>query len=152
MISRTAEYALRAVLYLARRETGESVRTTEMAGETGVPANYLSKILHRLGRRSIVTSERGPHGGFRLARPAGEISLAEVIEPFGIPSETVGCLLGRAECSDSDPCSAHKRWKAVNATVRCFFDDTSVADLLEKRNPARTGKRRHREPKGGEDS
>jgi Rrf2 family protein len=132
MISRTAEYALRAVLFLARQPEGAIVRAADIADALRIPANYLSKILHILGRTDLLVSERGRRGGFQLARPAAEISLAEVIGPFDELEERGDCLLGRARCSEKDPCAAHTRWRAVHETVTSFFAETTVADLLEQ--------------------
>lgn len=135
MITKTAEYALRATLFLAGRPLDETIRAADIAETLQVPANYLSKILHTLGRAGVVHSERGRHGGFRLARAAGELSLADVIEPFDQLAERRECLLGRAECTDGDPCTAHSQWKAVHGLVTRFFQNTTLADLRE-RSPA----------------
>lgn len=131
MLSKTSEYALRAVLHLAREGADLPVRASEISRVLDVPANYLSKILHALARADILTSERGPRGGFRLARPANELTLAAVIEPFDPLMQQRSCLLGRPECSDATPCAVHDRWKQVSEPVAEFFRQTMVADLLE---------------------
>ena len=69
MLSKTSEYALRAVLFLARESRDIPVPAGDIATGLDVPANYLSKILHTLSRAGVVSSERGPGGGYRLARP-----------------------------------------------------------------------------------
>jgi len=130
MLSQTAEYALRTVLYLAAEEQDTLFRASEIADHLGVPQNYLSKTLHLLARAGVLTSSRGKHGGFRLAKPATRLTLAEVVTPFHGPTGARICLLGRAACSDSDPCPAHGRWKAVSTEVSTFFRDTTVGDLL----------------------
>ena len=129
-LSKTEEYALRAVIYLARNKSDQPRRATEIADAIDLPANYLSKILHQLARHGLVTSERGPYGGFRLAAPAEETTLAEVIEPFGGVAESQRCLLGRPECSDDNPCGAHEHWKAVKQAIAAFFAETTVADVI----------------------
>ncbi len=72
MLSQTAEYALRTVLYLAARQGDGLFRVSEIAEELGIPQNYLSKTLHILARAGVLHSSRGKHGGFRLAKPANE--------------------------------------------------------------------------------
>ena len=130
-LSKTEEYALRAVIYLARaRDHDTPHRATEIAEAIDLPANYLSKILHQLARQGLVTSERGPYGGFRLAAPPEQTMLAEVIEPFGGVGESQRCLLGRPECSDENPCGAHEHWKAARAAIGRFFAETTVADVI----------------------
>lgn len=135
VISKTAEYALRAVLYIARTATGQAVRAADLASALHVPANYLSKILHTLARSGILLSERGRHGGFRLAVASSDLPLAAVIEPFDDMRRRAVCLLGRQECSDADACAAHEGWKQVHEQVSDFFHDTTVAQLIEKAAP-----------------
>lgn len=136
MLTKTSQYALRAVLHLARPPGDRRVTATEIAAALGVPSNYLSKILHALGREGILTSERGPHGGFALARRPEAIPLSSVLEAFDELTPDQRCLLGRGRCLDSNPCPAHERWKAVAGRVYGFFDQTTVADLLGTGFPA----------------
>ncbi len=130
MISKTEEYALRAVVFLAQHAREGPCIAQDIAVSTEIPANYLSKILHQLGRHGIVDSERGRYGGFRLARRPGELSLADVIEPFASSTDRRRCLLGRRECSDETPCGAHERWKEVRAATMAFFAGTTVEDVI----------------------
>lgn len=131
MLSQTAEYALRAVLYLAGRYGEGPVRVDDAAEALKVPRNYLSKTLHVLAREGILISTRGPHGGFELAVPADELVLADVVEQFDDLSGPKTCLLGRPACSERSPCSAHQRWKHVGDTARTFYRTTTLADLFE---------------------
>jgi Rrf2 family protein len=131
MLSKTSEYALRAVLFLARESRDIQVPAGDIAAGLDVPANYLSKILHTLSRAGVVSSERGPGGGYRLARPADTMSLADVVGAFEPISPGSRCLLGRARCHDDQPCAAHERWRLVFDPVTAFFRETMVAELLE---------------------
>lgn len=132
-LPQTAEYALRAVLHIASKD--ELVRVAPMAAELDMPRNYLSKTLHQLARAGVLESTRGPRGGFQLAVPAENLTLAMILEPFGV-LEGGGCLLGRAECLDSAPCAAHWRWKAISGSLQEFFGQTTVKDL-QRGGPAR---------------
>jgi Rrf2 family protein len=134
MLSDTAEYALRAALYIAQHATPEQlVRTDQVAEALGVPRNYLSKILHILAKQGVLLSSRGVQGGFRLAHPVDEVVLTRIIEHFDpiVPQRT--CILGRLECSDRNPCPAHGRWKGISEEVRSFFNKTTVGDLLREK-------------------
>ena len=131
MISKTEEYALKAVVFMAKQGSERPCTVQEVARGTGIPANYLSKILHRLGQHGIAVSERGRNGGFRLSGSPEAVSLAEVIAPFGSSSDRRRCLLGRRECSDENPCGAHERWTRVRATTAAFFADTTIADVID---------------------
>lgn len=137
MLSQTAEYALRTVLFLGEHPDRTLVRVGELAEALDIPQNYLSKTLHQLARAGVLASSRGKLGGFRLARPAEQISLGEVIAPFDGLTTARTCLLGRTVCSDQSPCAAHARWKGVSAQVTDFFRETTVADLLGSRTARR---------------
>ncbi len=130
IVSQTAVYALKAVLFLAEGEPEASTRVDDIAKALNVPRNYLSKILHVLARAGTLSSTRGPHGGFRLRLDPSKLTLKRVVEPFDGAAGKAACLLGRKRCSDSEPCAAHARWKAVSDTVNAFFQETSVADLM----------------------
>jgi Rrf2 family iron-sulfur cluster assembly transcriptional regulator len=122
-------YAVRAALTLAEAPEDTLVTVDEISGRLDVPRNYLSKILHAMARGGVLTSTRGPGGGFRLARPASELTLSDIVRHFDDLPDSSGCLLGRERCSDDDPCAAHDRWKSVSASVRDFFNKTTLVDL-----------------------
>lgn len=134
MLSQTAEYALRAVVYLAERHPEGPIRVDDIAEALGVPRNYLSKILHSLVKDELCASTRGPHGGFQLSRPPTEISLVDVVGQFdpALASSERVCLLGRDTCSDEDPCAAHDRWGGVRQLVLEFFRETTVDNLVRR--------------------
>jgi Rrf2 family protein len=129
ILSQTAVYALKAVLYLAEAEGEELARVEDIAKALNVPRNYLSKILHTLARAGLLSSTRGPRGGFRLGVDASKLTLQRVIDPFDEVVGRSGCLLGRPRCSDANPCAAHARWKDLSASVKTFFSETTVEDL-----------------------
>lgn len=130
MLSQTAEYALRAVFYLAERPEQGPVRVNDVAEALGVPQNYLSKILHVLARDGVLGSLRGPHGGFHLEIPPERLFLIDVVSHFDEFTLGRRCVLGRPQCSDTNPCGAHERWKPVAAEIGAFFRNTTVADAL----------------------
>jgi Rrf2 family protein len=131
MLSQTAEYALRTVVFVAG-QGDRPVRIDEMASALGIPRNYLSKTVHRLARGGVLRSARGRGGGFRLARPADQLGLLDVIAPFDQVGAERRCLLGREVCSDLTPCEAHTRWKKVAAHLAAFFSQTTVGDLVTR--------------------
>lgn len=127
-LNSTAQTALNAVLHIARQPTDTPVRVDEIAASTDAPRNYLSKTLHALGKAGVLRSWRGPRGGFQLARPAEEVSLAQVVAPFA-PANGRRCLIGNTRCSDLTPCAAHRSWSPVAGEVERYFAHTSVATL-----------------------
>src|SRR3990172_9173234 len=100
VLSHTAEYALRAVLYVAQHATEAPVRVGQVASALKLPQNYLSKILHA------------------------------IVNHFDRIEGRRTCLLGRAACSDRHACAVHWRWKSLSDEVVRFFRDTTVATLL----------------------
>lgn len=132
VLSQTSEYALQATVVLARQS--DMVEVGVLAEALGVPKNYLSKTLSQLARSGVLESVRGKHGGFRLARPADEIPLLAVVEPFERFTETRRCLMGRPLCSEEDACAAHESWRAIGGKIVRFFRQTTVGDLARGRS------------------
>lgn len=128
MLSRTSEYALRALIHLAQHEEDWPISGGHIAAETGIPPKYLSKILGDLARTGILESSPGKTGGFRLRRSAKQLSLLEVLAPFE-PFEHRRCPFGNHECSDLHPCKAHDQWKKVIDTEQRFLKKTTVHDI-----------------------
>ena len=127
LLPQTAEYALRAVLHIAAHD--RPVRAGEIASQLAVPQNYLSKTLHQLARAGVLTSSRGPAGGFRLGAAADQITLQRVVSLFAMAGGR-RCLLGHGVCGEMPACAVHSRWSPVAAQMRDFFETTTVADLL----------------------
>ncbi|HEX6135431.1 MAG TPA: Rrf2 family transcriptional regulator [Longimicrobiales bacterium] len=130
MLSQTAEYALRAVLYLARGPKRKAIPADAIARALGAPANYLAKTLNVMARAGIVAGLRGPTGGFVLLRDPAELTIAEVIGTFDEPVAEPMCLLGGRPCDPTQPCEAHRHWTGVLAAMRAPLTATTVADLL----------------------
>lgn len=129
MLSQTAEYALRAVLYLAS-SAERAVGAADIASRLSVPERYLARVLNALAHAGVLVSTRGAQGGFRLARPAVELTLAEVVAPFDAVGEAPQCLLRDQRCGDGEPCIAHAHWHDVAGNVRQFFQETTIGDLI----------------------
>ncbi len=129
ILNQSANYALRAVLFIARHEGAQTADV--VADQLGVPRNYLGKILHVLARANVLVSARGPRGGFLLTQPAEYTSLESVIAPFHSVVEPPVCLLGNKLCDRTDPCVAHARWEEMAEPFRKFFEDTTVAEMIE---------------------
>jgi len=133
MISLTADYALRALLLLAGEHDARAVRADAIADRIGAPRNYVGKVLNAVAKAGLVTSARGPSGGFALAVPAGEITIGRVIDLFDAVPANPRCLLGNRPCDHAHPCLAHDAWKAVTSARRSPLNSTTIADLLQGR-------------------
>lgn len=130
VLSKTADYALRALLVLGRRGMTRPLPAEAIAELTGTPPNYTSKTLYALARAGLLRSMRGPTGGFALARPPEAITVAEIVDVFADAPRTPQCLLGTGPCNGANPCSAHLQWKHVTHAARAPFLATTIADLL----------------------
>jgi Rrf2 family iron-sulfur cluster assembly transcriptional regulator len=128
-MSRTAEHAVRALLYLAIHGP-ESVKASTIARELGAPANYMSKTLHALAGAGILSSRRGPTGGFKLGVAPERLTLARIIEVVDDPAPKDMCLIDNTRCSDRRPCALHGRWKKVSDRVWEPLRSTTLSDLL----------------------
>ncbi len=134
MISLTGEYALRAMIFLAKHRDEWPISGSRIAEEVSIPPKYLSAILADLVRAGLLTGTRGKSGGFRMTRSAKEIRLAEVIQPFEpVSFNRQSCPFGNAVCSETDPCGAHERWKGVKSALDEFLSETTLQNVAVKR-------------------
>lgn len=129
MLSATADHAIRAVLVLARAR-GRFMRADEIATATGAPQNYMAKTLNALAKSGLVTSARGPAGGFTLAVPAAAITIARIVDLFDTPRVQTRCMLGNVPCDPANPCAAHECWSRLMQARRAPLLTTTIADLL----------------------
>lgn len=130
MISQTAEYALRAVAYLAGQTEG--VQTTQQIAETTrVPLPYLSKVLQALARGGLIHSQRGLHGGFTLLRSPETLSVYDVIQTVDPLQRITTCPLGLA-AHGTHLCPLHRRLDDALSLVEQAFRDSTIADLLRE--------------------
>jgi len=145
MLTRTSEYALRAMIHLAQNEPDWPITGREIAAAATIPAKYLSKILGDLVRVGVLESTPGRRGGFRFVSPAKETKLYDVLAPFE-QLEQKRCPFGNAQCSDEEPCLAHDRWKQVLATHKRFLQGTTIYDVAVRmrtgRKSARSGRKK----------
>jgi Rrf2 family protein len=128
MFTQTAEYALRAVVSLAD-SSGEPMTTQQIASVTQVPLDYLSKVMQALGRGGLVESQRGKHGGFRLARPANRLTILDVLNAVDPLPRIRRCplhLKGHAR----QLCPLHRKLDDAVSSMEKAFADTKVSDLL----------------------
>ena len=130
MLSRTAEYAVRAVIVLAREYGQRAVSADEIASILGAPHNYLSKTLNALARRGILTSARGPGGGFSLAVAPAVLTVADIVEVFADANASdARCLIRDSPCDPAHPCDTHGRWTALTRSAREPLLRTVISEL-----------------------
>ena len=133
MLSRTAQYAVKAMIELARLRDGELGCAACIAGRTGAPVNYLSKLLKLLAQQGLLESRKGLGGGFHLARPAREITLFDIAEPIDHVSRMSSCFFGDADCRQVPRCAAHDGWQAVRDPFLGFLRNTTLEQLRDSK-------------------
>jgi len=128
-MSAKAEYAVRAMVELAAAETGVLVKTEDLAKAQGIPAQFLVDILTNLRTDRLVRSHRGRDGGYELARPAADISIADVLRCIDGPLASVRDM-GLGDLPYSGPtASLTDVWRALRASMRSVLEQTSLADV-----------------------
>ena len=130
MLSRSGIHAVRALVALAELPPGEFKGAGALAEMTSAPPNYLGKLLQTLSRSGLVESQKGLGGGFRLARPAADITMFDVIEAIDDVSRWYNCLFGGEGCSETNPCAVHDRWVQVREEYLTMLRDTRLVDML----------------------
>lgn len=130
MISQTAEYALRAVVFLAMH-SGGSYTAQQIAAATKVPVSYLSKVLQSLVRAKLLQSQRGLGGGFSLIVNPANLSILEVIDAVEPLQRIHTCPLGLAE-HGANLCALHRRIDDACGMIEKAFSDTTIGELLER--------------------
>ena len=129
MMTKTSKQLINALVELAKLPEGEWLGAGVIASRIKAPQNYLGKMLQGLVSTGLVVSQKGLGGGFRLGKPAHEITLFHVVEPIENVSVWSGCALGLKKCSDTAPCAAHYQWKKVKEQYWNFLENTTIASL-----------------------
>ena len=130
-VSAKVDYALRALAELAVSPPGP-VKAERLATAQGIPLKFLENILLELRRAEIVASQRGAEGGYQLAKPAGEVSLADVIRAVEGPIATVRGSRPEDVAYTGSAAGLQEIWIELRASMRGVLEETSLADLVER--------------------
>ena len=134
-ITRQADYAVRAVLYLARCGPETPVATAQIAQAQKIPATFLTKIVSQLSAAGILRTTRGAHGGVALARPADDLSLLEIVEIIDGPVLLNACVLDPASCPESLNCPVQNVWCQAQADLIGTLERTKFGQLVRASAP-----------------
>jgi len=132
MLSGTCKYALRAVIYLAVNDRqGDKIGIKKISRDLEIPTPFLSKILQTLARHKILTSIKGPNGGFGIGRPVDEIYLMDIVEIIDGLDFFNRCVIGVKNCSELDtPCALHSKYSKFREELKKSFESETIADLI----------------------
>lgn len=131
-ITRQADYAVRAVLYLARTGTTERAATSTIAEEQRIPPSFLAKIISQLSIAGLLHTSRGARGGVTLAREPKEINLLEVVEAIDGPIQLNECVSNEGICTFEADCPIRPVWCDAQDELVKRLKTTTFADMLAR--------------------
>lgn len=133
MFSKTCEYAIRAMIFIAQKsKDGNKVGIKEIAKGIDSPEHFIAKILQDLSRRGFVQSLKGPNGGFYLDNEALDCSLADIVKVLDGDKLFTGCGLGLKQCSESHPCPIHHEFKAVRKGIQLMLENAKLGEFTDE--------------------
>ncbi|MFK7811595.1 MAG: Rrf2 family transcriptional regulator [Maribacter sp.] len=131
MISNSSKYALIGVLYLAVNSSEErKILAKDLSENTGVPKAYLSKLMQELKRHNLISSTRGPNGGFYLTNENREVRLVDIINVIDGDYRLTTCILSLHQCNEEHPCPLHHLMGDTKNELLEKFEKTKVQDLV----------------------
>lgn len=132
LFTRSCEYGVQAVIYLARQPSGKLTLIKEVAVALQIPPHFLAKIMQKLSRAGILKSYRGRKGGFELGVAADQITPLQVIEAIDGLAFINDCVLGLHECSDAGSCPVHCEWADIRERVVEMLATKTIAEVAAR--------------------
>ena len=126
-------YAVTAVLDLAINQGQGPISLADIADRQGISLSYLEQLFSKLRKRALVSSVRGPGGGYHLAREPATIYVAEVITAVDEHIDTTRCG-GKKDCKDPGPCLTHDLWLDLSDRIYSYLNAISLQDLVDRRS------------------
>jgi Rrf2 family iron-sulfur cluster assembly transcriptional regulator len=142
--SKSAEYAIRASIHLARLPEGRCVMAREIARVEEIPAPFLAKILQELARKGFLRSTKGPSGGFCLKKKASELRLLDIVGAVDGSEHFNRCIAGEADCSNRDQCPLHDSWTPVHSRIMDYLGRNTISSFVKPLKVSKTAKRSRR--------
>jgi Rrf2 family iron-sulfur cluster assembly transcriptional regulator len=124
-------YAVTAMLDLALNAKERPITLADISQRQGISLSYLEQLFSRLRKQELVSSARGPGGGYRLSRDANEISVAKVIEAVDEKVSVTRCG-GKGDCQNGEACLTHKLWCSLSDQIHGFLSGISLGDLVQE--------------------
>lgn len=130
MVSKTCEYAIRAMLYIAQKSKGgNKVGIKEIGQAIDSPEPFIAKILQDLGRNGLVLSSKGPNGGFYLDDAGLKKNLADIVYAIDGDKLFARCGLGLKSCSEKKPCPIHDEFVPVRKSIKTMLQSATLGDF-----------------------
>lgn len=136
-------YAVTAMLDLALRAGKDPVSLAEISGRQGISLSYLEQLFARLRSNDLVSSVRGPGGGYRLSRDAALISVAQIIDAVNESVDATSCG-GEGDCQQGEKCLTHDLWCLLSEKIHDFLDAITLAGLVNSQSVQEVSARQQR--------
>ena len=130
-------YAVTAMLDLALHGREKPIALADISGRQEISLSYLEQLFAKLRRGDLVTSVRGPGGGYRLARSGGAICVAEIIDAVDESVDVTNCN-GQGNCQHGEVCLTHHLWQDLSSQIHAFLSQISLADLVDRHEARQT--------------
>lgn len=130
MFSKTVEYAIRAVFYIAQKsEHGSRVGIKEISSGINAPEHFLAKVLQELSRKGLIQSIKGPNGGFYIEEASRKKTLADIVKAIDGDKLFTGCGLGLNVCSEKNPCPLHDKFKIIRKEISEMLESATITEF-----------------------
>jgi Rrf2 family protein len=129
-LTRQADHAVRALVWLAGQPAGTRRKAAEIAHAVGIPLPFAARVFARLQRAGFLAARTGHDGGYALRRRPSDVSLLEVIEAFEGPLRSRGCLMRDGACGAGGFCQLHDAWVTAQSALRSVLAETSLGDAI----------------------
>lgn len=134
LYSMASTYAVMALIELAARRQGRPVHVRELSDSTGIPCDFLAKLIRTLVKAGILNSAKGKKGGIQFARPPSAISIAEVVRAIEGKQALWRCLFSLHPCDQYRNCPLYPKWGFIRNQIMDFLENTSISELASKIN------------------
>ena len=133
MFSKACEYSIRAVVYIwSQSKDGKTVALKDICKATDVPEYFTAKMLQNLSRLGMISSVKGPNGGFYIKKEQEDLRLIEVVAAVDGDNIFKGCGLGLKVCSEINPCPIHDGFKSIRDQLKSMLSETYIKDLASE--------------------
>ena len=129
LLSKTAEYGIRAVLYIALNSS-KYITTKEIAKELKIPQHFLAKVVQKLVKSKIIYSRRGKNGGLVLKKSPDKVKIIDIVLALEGDDLFKRCVLGLPNCSDKNPCPVHQNWSIIREQIKQMLSGRTLKELL----------------------
>jgi len=133
-------YAVTAMLDLSLNFDLGSITLADISERQGISLSYLEQLFARLRKQGLVSSSRGPGGGYRLSRESGEITVMDVISAVDEKVDSTQCN-GKSNCHDGDACLSHELWQSLSDQIRTYLAGITLAQVVQQHETSKSGEK-----------